>query len=100
MAGPLLLTVTGVPGFMYGVQTSKNLADWISVFTNASPFTFVDREANTFSRIKTEFRPLGAVSPPEWRCQKRSNALPCVHATRRTHNLFRDPGIGVIAARS
>ena len=37
--------VAGVPGFNYAVQESTNLIDWVSLFTNTSPFTFVDTNA-------------------------------------------------------
>ena len=40
--------VAGVPGFNYAVQESTNLIDWVSLITNASPFTFVDTNANNF----------------------------------------------------
>jgi len=32
--------VSGVSGYQYVVQSSTNLVDWISVQTNAAPFTF------------------------------------------------------------
>jgi hypothetical protein len=44
-------TVTGTVGSNYVVQVSTNLAtsgNWVSLFTNASPFTFVDSNANSF----------------------------------------------------
>jgi hypothetical protein len=34
--------VNGVPGFNYAIEASTNLADWVPVFTNTSPFTFLD----------------------------------------------------------
>ena len=37
--------IAGVPGFKYGVQGSSNLIDWVSLFTNISPFTFTDTNA-------------------------------------------------------
>jgi hypothetical protein len=40
--------VVGVPGFNYAVQESTNLIDWVSLFTNSSPFTFVDTNATNF----------------------------------------------------
>jgi hypothetical protein len=42
------MTVSGVAGSNYVVQASSNLTDWVSVFTNTSPFTFVDSNANQF----------------------------------------------------
>ena len=44
-------TVTGTAGSNYAVQVAANLAApaaWISLFTNASPFTFVDSNASNF----------------------------------------------------
>lgn len=44
-------TVTGIAGSNYVVQVATNLSPpttWISLFTNASPFTFVDSNANSF----------------------------------------------------
>ena len=42
--GQFVLTVSGSVGASYVVQTSTNLAanNWISLFTNAAPFTFTD----------------------------------------------------------
>ena len=39
------LQVAGVPGFNYAVQGSTNLIDWVSLFTNTSPFSFTDANA-------------------------------------------------------
>lgn len=44
-------TVTGSTGSNYVVQVATNLAPptaWVSIFTNTSPFTFVDSNANSF----------------------------------------------------
>src|SRR5438128_1440795 len=41
-------SLTGVPGFTYAIQASTNLADWISLGTNSSPFIFLDYEASDF----------------------------------------------------
>ena len=44
-------TVAGSTGSNYVVQVATNLSaptTWISLFTNASPFTFVDSNANNF----------------------------------------------------
>jgi hypothetical protein len=38
-------TVTGVPGFNYAIQASTDLTDWVTLFTNTSPFTFTDTNA-------------------------------------------------------
>ena len=42
------LSLTGVPGFTYAIQASTNLADWIFLGTNSSPFIFLDYEASDF----------------------------------------------------
>jgi hypothetical protein len=42
------LTVTGVPGFTYTVEASTDLASWVPLCTNTSPFTFVDGNATNF----------------------------------------------------
>ena len=44
------INISGTPGAKYVVQASTNLMDWISVQTNASPFTFVDTNTARFSR--------------------------------------------------
>jgi hypothetical protein len=43
-AGQISFDVTGTPSVSYVVQTSTDLVgtNWLSVFTNASPFTFTD----------------------------------------------------------
>ena len=46
-------TVTGTVGSNYVVQVATNLslpATWVSLFTNDSPFTFVDANAQNFSQ--------------------------------------------------
>jgi hypothetical protein len=43
-------TVSGVSGNQYVVQASTNLIDWISLQTNAAPFTFADPNIPQFSR--------------------------------------------------
>jgi hypothetical protein len=48
--GQFTLTVTGTPETNYVVQASSNLADWVSIQTNASPFTFVDTNAGQFNQ--------------------------------------------------
>ena len=42
-------TITGTTGANYVIQTSTDLAEsnWVSVFTNAAPFTFTDPQAGT-----------------------------------------------------
>jgi hypothetical protein len=46
------MTLTGVPTYNYVIQGSSNLLDWVSLVTNASPFTYVDtnRMDNRFYR--------------------------------------------------
>jgi hypothetical protein len=46
--------VAGVPGFNYAVQESTNLIDWVSLFTNTSPFSFTD--TNTVSLPQQFYR--------------------------------------------
>jgi len=55
LAAPLCLsgnqfqfTITGVPGFNYTVEASTNLVDWAPLFTNTSPFTFVEVAATNY----------------------------------------------------
>lgn len=36
------VAVAGVPGFNYAIEASTNLADWIRITTNASPYVFSD----------------------------------------------------------
>jgi hypothetical protein len=45
-------TVTGTAGSNYVIQLSTNLgaSNWISIFTNAAPFTFTDSNANNSSQ--------------------------------------------------
>jgi len=44
------LTVTGTTGSNYVIQVSTNLSasNWVSIFTNAAPFTFTDSNAANF----------------------------------------------------
>ena len=42
--------VAGVPGFNYAVQESTNLIDWVSLFTNTSPFSFTDTNTVNLSQ--------------------------------------------------
>jgi hypothetical protein len=45
-------TVNGTAGTNYIVQVSTNLAtaNWVSLFTNATPFTFIDTNAHSFTQ--------------------------------------------------
>ena len=42
------LTVTGTPGINYTVQASTNLVNWLSIYTNNSPFIFTDPYASNY----------------------------------------------------
>lgn len=42
--------VVGVAGFHYAVQASTNLTSWVSLFTNALPFTWVDTNGSFLNR--------------------------------------------------
>ncbi|HEX4349882.1 MAG TPA: hypothetical protein VH251_05830, partial [Verrucomicrobiae bacterium] len=44
--------LTGQSGSNYVIQASTNLAapNWLPVYTNVSPFTFVDSNAGSFTR--------------------------------------------------
>ena len=46
--GQFQFTVMGESGVAYVIQVSSDLADWISIYTNTSPFTFIDPNANNF----------------------------------------------------
>ena len=47
-ASQFQLNVTGVPGYNYAVQASTNLGDWLTLRTNAAPFSFADTNAASF----------------------------------------------------
>jgi hypothetical protein len=49
-AGQFSFTVTGTTGYPYAVEASTNLVNWIILGTNTVPFSFVDTNANQFSR--------------------------------------------------
>ena len=49
-AGQYALTVSGVSGGKYVVQSSSDMLHWLSVQTNTSPFTFVDSNASKFNQ--------------------------------------------------
>jgi len=36
------VTIIGVPGFKYALEVSTNLADWVPIITNTSPYIFSD----------------------------------------------------------
>jgi len=40
--GRFQLTLGGVPGYSYAIQTSTNLTDWLPLITNTAPFPFTD----------------------------------------------------------
>lgn len=48
--GQCSLTVAGASGYQCVIQVSTDLVNWVSVQTNAAPFTFVDTHAGQFSR--------------------------------------------------
>ena len=48
--GQFSFSVTGVTGYQYVVQASTDLVNWVSLQTNAAPFTFVDMDAASFSQ--------------------------------------------------
>ena len=40
--------VAGVTGFLYVVEASTNLRDWVAIATNTAPFTFTDSQSAAF----------------------------------------------------
>jgi hypothetical protein len=48
--GQFSFNVSGVPGFVYIVQSSTNLVDWESMQTNPAPFDFADADVNLYSQ--------------------------------------------------
>lgn len=48
--GEFSFAVSGNAGQLYVVQASTNLRDWISIQTNAAPFSFVDTTAAGFQQ--------------------------------------------------
>jgi hypothetical protein len=55
--GQFALTLAGVPGYepavsgtTYVIEASTDLVNWIPVYTNTAPFTFVDTNAGQFSQ--------------------------------------------------
>jgi len=50
LGNQFMLTVTGSAGSNYVIQISTNLSasNWVSIFTNAAPFTFTDSDAANF----------------------------------------------------
>jgi len=48
--GNFEFTVSGASGEKYVVQASTDLTSWVSVATNAVPFTFVDTNTTAFSK--------------------------------------------------
>jgi hypothetical protein len=53
------LSVAGVPGFQYAVETSTNLTDWLPLITNIVPFDFGDTDAvnHTHRFYRSVWRP-------------------------------------------
>lgn len=48
-AGGFALWVDGVPGSIYEIAASTNLADWVPIATSLSPFAFVDTNSAAFA---------------------------------------------------
>jgi len=48
--GQFALIVAGMPGCQYVIQASIDMVNWIPVYTNTAPFTFVDTDAGQFSQ--------------------------------------------------
>lgn len=48
--GSFQFSIAGVTGLNYVVQGSTNLADWVSLRTNLSPFLFTDLDATNYSQ--------------------------------------------------
>ncbi|MDD5139381.1 MAG: immunoglobulin domain-containing protein [Verrucomicrobiales bacterium] len=46
--GQFQLTIAGVDGLSYAIQSSTNLTDWTAIATNTSPFNFLDTNADVF----------------------------------------------------
>jgi len=46
----LLSATTNYPNYLYVVQASTDLVNWVAVATNVAPFTFVDPNSSQFSR--------------------------------------------------
>jgi hypothetical protein len=50
VGGQFALTVAGADGQQYVIEASTDLANWVPVQTNTSPFTFVDPDTGKFSQ--------------------------------------------------
>jgi hypothetical protein len=55
--GQYALTIAGAPGFepavsgtTYVIEASTDMVNWVPVYTNTAPFTFVDTKASQFSQ--------------------------------------------------
>lgn len=46
----LSVAVTGVPGYLYAIQASTDLVNWISLQTNVSPLLFTDTNEGRYKR--------------------------------------------------
>jgi hypothetical protein len=65
-SGQFGLSVTGVAGNQYVVQSSTNLINWVVLQTNTAPFNFIDINTAGFSRRFFRVSPVSAVvtTPP------------------------------------
>jgi hypothetical protein len=48
--GQFALSLVGQPGYQYLVQASTNLATWVAIATNISPFNLVDADTSRFQQ--------------------------------------------------
>jgi hypothetical protein len=50
VSGQFAINVSGFSNYLYEVQASTNLVNWVAVQTNSAPFAFVDTNAGQFKR--------------------------------------------------
>lgn len=62
VVGHFAIDISGISNYLYVVQASTNLVDWVSVETNISPFTFVDFNTSGFEQ--RYYRAYYTVNPP------------------------------------
>jgi Fibronectin type III domain len=46
----LSVTVTGIPGYLYVIQASTDMVNWISLETNLTPLMFTDTNASRYNK--------------------------------------------------
>jgi hypothetical protein len=46
--GQMQVSIAGVPGFHYAIESSTNLVDWIPLTTNVSPYSFIETNTGFF----------------------------------------------------